>query len=252
MTLRVLSGPSVLASLCFVLCLAKGAHARGPEWFEPADAAKPSAPDGKGEAPKATPEGAAAEGAAAEAPKAGEPKAEAPTPPAAPCPPPVRVAKPKRAEPPPPRVEWYGWQTIATDLAAVAFVGAGASDEEDGGVALLGLGTYLLGAPIVHAANGQFGKGVASLGLRVGVPVAGALGGLMLGSATCREDDGWNENVCPLGQAALGSLLGILAASTLDAAVLAKKEVRPRPAVSIAPAVLPTPRGTSFGLTGTF
>lgn len=271
MRMRVSSGLSITSSLCFVLCLAKGAHARGPEWFEPADPAKPPTSESKGDAPKAPPgEGAAgttkgeatkAEATKVEATKGeatkGEVQAQPPAPCPAPAPPPRAVAKPKRDEPPPPQTEWYGWQTILTDLGSIALVAAGSSANDEGGdgggAMAAGVGMYFLGAPVVHAANGQWGKGVGSLGLRVGAPLTGMLGGFMLGTATCPEDDGINSApLCPLGQALVGGMLGLVAASVIDASVLAKKEVRPKPAVSLAPSVVPTKQGTTFGLAGTF
>lgn len=245
---RLLSTLSTLSSLGVVLCLANGAHAQGPEWFEPTEPPKASPAESKGAPPQAPPEEVAAE-----PPKAEPPQAKAPAAPPAPCPPPAPVAKPKRAEPPPQTV-WYGWQTILADAGAVTLaVSSGLLEENKGAPLAAGLGVYLLGAPLIHAVNGQLGKGAGSFGLRLGAPIAGTVGGLALGVATCPADDGLNNGpYCQIGLAALGGLAGIITASVVDAAVLAKKEVRPARALSIAPSVVPSRQGTTFGLAGTF
>jgi hypothetical protein len=248
---RLLSTLSTLSSLGVVLCLANGARAQGPEWFEPTEPPKASPAESKGATPPAPPEEATAE-----APEADPPQAKAPAKPPAPCPPapPAPVAKPKRAAPPPHQTVWYGWQTILADASAITLaVSSGLMEENQGAPVAAGLGVYLLGAPLIHAMNGQLGKGAGSFGLRLGAPIAGAVGGIALGVATCPPDDGLNSApYCQIGLAALGGLAGIVTASVVDAAVLAKKEVRPARAVSIAPSVVPTRQGTTFGLAGTF
>lgn len=79
-----------------------------------------------------------------------------------------------------------------------------------------GLGGLWLGGPIVHTAHGHWGLGLASLALRVALPVAGAaIGGA---AADCTKDE-W---LCGLGEAVLGYTIGTAAAITIDAAVLAR------------------------------
>jgi hypothetical protein len=274
MLMRVSSGLSIMSSLCFVLCLTKGAYARGPEWFEPADPAKPSTSESKVDAPKASPgEGAAgttkgeatkneaskseatkSEATKGEATKSEATKSEAQAQPPAPCPapapPPRAAAKPKRAEPS--QTEWYGWQTIATDVLAVALL-AGSGDSDDGRQVAAGLGVYLLGGPAVHLAHGELGKAGNSLGLRAGLPLAGGVLGYGLGALGCGDsEESLGDALCPVGMTALGVLVGAVGAVAIDAGAIAKKEVRPKLAVSLAPSVVPTKQGTTFGLAGTF
>jgi hypothetical protein len=244
---RLLALPSVAC----LFCLSAPALAKGPEWFEPAPV-KPSAGEGEGETPHDTP----GEGAPGAAPQGEAEKAAPP----APRPPSARVAKPKPLAPSaPPQIVGYGWQTMASDLTAISLLAlsSGIQDEHQNASTLAlsaGLGFYVLGAPLVHAANGQTGKGVGSLGLRVGAPLVGLLGGLATGAAFCPgERPGSNSaHICPIAHGALGFLLGSVAAILVDASVLAKKEVSARPSVSFAPFVVPTSGGSSFGLAGAF
>lgn len=67
---------------------------------------------------------------------------------------------------------WYGWQTLTTDgLALTGFAVAGALSESPDSsiyniIALGSLSSYMLGAPIIHAAHGNWGAAAGSLGLR--------------------------------------------------------------------------------------
>jgi hypothetical protein len=107
------------------------------------------------------------------------------------------VASPAPLPPPPPgasvtaRVEpagyrWYGWQIIITDSAGSLLSAIGALTPGGAGIALgvTGGAVAFLGGPIVHWAHGHVGRGFASMfGLRLGLPVAGALLGAGLGAA---------------------------------------------------------------------
>jgi hypothetical protein len=110
-----------------------------------------------------------------------------------------RVAKPS-----------YGGQIFAAD----GIVGALALGSGSGQV-LLGLG---LTGPVIHAAHGEFTSAFASLGLRVGAPVAGAYAG----AAICNgQDDSDNSYDC-MGSAMLGFAVGAAVALTIDYFVLAR------------------------------
>lgn len=116
---------------------------------------------------------------------------------------------------------WYGWQNLLVDAAALAVASvavSGVDDDSGGGAGVAFLGIYLLGGPIVHFAHGQLESGLASFGLRSGLPSVGG----MLGCAALSEvpvDLG-----CYVG-VVLGVGLGILTAIIIDAAVLAYEEV---------------------------
>jgi hypothetical protein len=162
---------------------------------------------------------------------------------------------------------WYGWQILIADGTAFALVvgGAGSNNgsQTNQGVVDVGVGTYLLGGPIVHFAHGSVGKGFGSLGLRVGLPVGGALGGLILGAI---GSSGNSNGISPaLEVAGVGFVLGIIAAPILDVTLLAYEYPSARdkaarsapPRLQLAP-VAAVPRDASgrmaptLGLVGAF
>lgn len=128
---------------------------------------------------------------------------------------------------------WYGWQTLATDggAALMAFVSAKAdgpfAKDALGGAAI---GTYVLGAPIVHAAHARVGATAGSLGLRLGSPVVFGLVGGILGGVSAPKDDGSLGGAIASGTSiAVGMFYGVLVgmgvASGIDAAALAHEKV---------------------------
>jgi hypothetical protein len=112
----------------------------------------------------------------------------------------------------------------------------------------------------VHAAHGNWGLGLASFGLRVGLPVVGILIGAS--TVTCHP----SEFLCGVGEIAMGLMIGEAAAITLDAAVLARwstfgtptpsPQQRPRAGppsgVALAPRLVATPNLALIGLGGSF
>jgi hypothetical protein len=110
--------------------------------------------------------------------------------------------------------QWYGWQTLVCDGVSVLTV-----------VVVVGIGGYLLCAPIVHVAHGRGLIALADLGLRVGAPVAGAFAGAGLGYLA---DDASGRNSTYGGAALVGGVLGfgvgLLGAVIVDAAVLARED----------------------------
>ena len=106
----------------------------------------------------------------------------------------------------------YGMQILVVDAAVVASALAIESGE-------IFVGGYLLSGPIVHVANGNGGKVIGSLLLRTGLPIGGA----MLGAAAANCDGSEDEFLCGVGEAAIGLLAGMVAATVIDATVLAKK-----------------------------
>lgn len=125
-----------------------------------------------------------------------------------------------------PRRTWYGWQTLVVDGAALSAILLGAaidgSGRDGGDVALLGLLGYELGPGIVHFVHRNPGRGFASFGVRLGMPLTGAF----LGASVSSNCDGFR---CEEDGAALGFLLGMAGAIAIDAAVFAFDERRPRP-----------------------
>jgi hypothetical protein len=137
--------------------------------------------------------------------------------------------------------EWYGYQTLAADGAAVVMTaGALVSDSPTNTLAYAALGTYLLGAPIVHFAHKRVGMGFADFGIRAGAPIVlGILGGFA-GALLSSQLSGVVEG------AGAGLVTGVLTASTLDAALFAQ-EAPARSADST-----PKPAATGFRLAPVF
>ena len=157
------------------------------------------------------------------------------------------------AAPPPsePLEASYRAQTAGADAAALGlvFVAAGT---KSGGVSQLALGTYMFGAPLVHLAHHRPGRAAGSLALRVGLPILGGVIGAKTYHSSCRaSDDTCDDDEGPIIQAALGILGGMIAASVIDTAVLAKGDEAPaRPGWS--PTVRANHDGFSLGVTGSF
>ncbi|MDC3955523.1 hypothetical protein [Polyangium jinanense] len=133
-------------------------------------------------------------------------------------PPPAPAASPAvRAAPTPTRIRrWYGWQTL---------IGIGAADTVAfplSWVKLALFGPITLGLrafvpPIVHWSHGHIGKGFGSLALNLCLPAATAGIGFALGLKWADYSPGvsWIS----------GGFIGILAAPTIDMAVLSTEEV---------------------------
>lgn len=139
-------------------------------------------------------------------------------------------------EPLPPR--WYGYQTIFADGGAIA-----------GGVAtggVLFLPGYLLGAPVVHAIHGRPLRGLLDLGLRLGMPLAGAI---VVGGSEYLATR--NKGLPLLTFSVLGAAGGAVAAMAVDATVLAWDEGAPRKNVlAISPSVRFFGKEKTLGLVG--
>ena len=124
------------------------------------------------------------------------------------------------------RTRWYGWQSLSADGAALlTLISAGAASDQKGHLSDVltygSVGIYLLGAPVIHFAHGNPGRGLGSLGLRAGVPVAfGAIGSKL---EDCSGDNYYD--LCGIVGIIVGGVLGIATAITIDAAVLSYDEV---------------------------
>jgi hypothetical protein len=127
---------------------------------------------------------------------------------------------------------WYGWQTMLPDAAALGLgltaYGLGKDDSVNTKpLALTAVALYLGGAPALHFIHGNATRGIESVLLRLGLPVAGGLLGGIAGSRFCHStDDGSN---CFLLGAAWGLLGGAVAASALDATLIAREPAHDPP-----------------------
>lgn len=125
-----------------------------------------------------------------------------------------------------PRRVWYGWQTLIVDGASLSAVLLGAALDQgstsDGApFAVVGLLGYELGPGIVHFVHRNPGRGFASFGVRLAMPLTGAF----LGASVSSNCDGYQ---CESDGAAAGLLLGMAGAIAIDAAVFAYDDRRPR------------------------
>ncbi len=146
-------------------------------------------------------------------------------------------------EPDPDARHWYGWETLTVDAVSIAAMP----------LAGVGVGGYLLGAPIVHAAHDRWGAAATSLGMRVALPIAGAYAGVALANCPKNTQD---EGMCGLGEALVGLGLGMLTAIVIDAAVLGYEPAPSKsatiarlPQVAIAPWIERDRKGASLALT---
>ena len=156
--------------------------------------------------------------------------------------------------------EWYGLPTLVIDVAALGvFVGgvlaADHHSDASGPLVLAGLGGYVVGGPIVHLTQHRVGMMFASLGLRVGAPLAGMGFGAIVGgvyySSTCHTD-GCGLVGMALG-AAWGLLGGLLVGSVVDITALARKPVTARQLkLSVLPMYKPTTGQAGVALRGTW
>jgi hypothetical protein len=167
----------------------------------------------------------------------------------------ARVARARDTGPSEKRpTSWYGWQTLLADAGAVGLWSLGlATEDEAGGGAIIGAGTavYAFGAPAIHWSHGQVNKGWGSLALRIGLPLAGAGAGMLIGSVACDPSD--NEFIpCPVAVGALGFLSGFVAAPIVDAAALAREPVKPSTGPDLQAAFVPTKNGGTLVFGGRF
>lgn len=160
---------------------------------------------------------------------------------------------------PPQRREWYGWQTVLVDVASLGLGatltglrGSGSSGRDVGNIAgVLTVTTFALGGPVVHAAHAQWEKAGASLGLRLGAPIAGALGGFLVGAASCPHDQ--RDVPCAAIGAGFGLFAGAATAIIVDAAVIAyKPEPKAALGVRFAPLIIADRDRLGAGFGGIF
>lgn len=161
---------------------------------------------------------------------------------------------PPLAPPPPRETRWYGWQTLLSDVGALALTimaATSAGHDDDAAAlraALIGGSAFLLGGPAIHVAHGHGQTAGISFALRLGVPLIA--GGIAAGiaSGSCGQYV-YDHEGCEVGPAAFGFALGALMAIILDASVLGRDEIPAR--TTSVPSVAFTPQrgggGLSFG-----
>jgi len=152
---------------------------------------------------------------------------------------------------------WYGWQTLATDGAALLLLAIDFSQgHSDAGLLGGSGGIYGLGGPIVHLAHGKPGAAALSLTARTLTPLVGAIVGSAATSncGTPNSEDG--NSACNLQGIAYGFFAGAGLAMLIDAALLAREDVKPeRPrsdGITVAPTAAVTKSTATVGAVGTF
>lgn len=138
---------------------------------------------------------------------------------------PPTVVEPAQAEP---RSRWYGAPILIGDGLAYACLLTAAGFESKAATILClppGLAGYVLVGPITHAVHGNWGRSALSVGVRGLLPIVGL-------AASLGADQGCGDRG-DCGDAALGGLLaGMLVATVLDVALLAREPSKPRPATT--------------------
>lgn len=161
-----------------------------------------------------------------------------------------RVAFAQASEPEP-EPEVYGLHILAADLVPVGILST-ATVFPQGPYLEASVGAYLLGGPIVHTLHGEYKRAAASLGLRVGLPIAGLLVGDLVHQATNPGDPHpWNFDGPPSLWWVLGGVAGFVAAMTLDQRVLAGG-YHARRASTVTPTANASRDGLAFGVVAAF
>jgi hypothetical protein len=112
---------------------------------------------------------------------------------------------------------WYGYQTLATDGAAIALALV-AGEENSEAPALGALGLYVLGAPTVHALHGRAAATAGSLALRLFLPLLSSIVGGATADCSTRVV---NDDNCDFGPRVVGLVVGMAAAVVIDSAAIA-------------------------------
>jgi hypothetical protein len=135
-------------------------------------------------------------------------------------------------------IDSYRLQTAMSDAAALAMFVIAAKSEDGDAAADLGFAMYVAGGPIVHLIHHHNGRAVASLALRVALPVVAGAVGAALTSGNCSNDD--DCGFAALGGALIGAVVGAGAASAIDIGYLSRGDDAPatRPAPILPPAPL--------------
>jgi hypothetical protein len=152
-----------------------------------------------------------------------------------------------------PRRSWYGWQTLIADGISTTVFFTALSEDDRGGqdtaeaLAWAGILGYEIAPAIVHFAHRNPGRGFASMGIRLGMPLAGAF----LGGAAA---SGCHGTDCKAAAAGVGFLLGMGGAIAIDAALLAfdyrESTARSARRTILAPLLSLSPQHAFVGLQG--
>lgn len=144
---------------------------------------------------------------------------------------------------------------VASGIGLAAFLGGMAAEKPGGGdtdasETLMGVGflTVTFAPPAIHLAHGEIARGFGSVGLRWGLGMLGAVVAVSI-----HECDSTNDWFCELDAIGPGFLVGLSAASLIDAFGMSEqKRWRPRTERTWTPVVAASSQGGQLGLAGTF
>jgi hypothetical protein len=173
------------------------------------------------------------------------------------------------AEPlsPAPREHWYGWELGIADGGSLAIIATGfglaISNDGDGNasddaaaftIVQVGLAGYLALAPVLHVVHERpVLRVLGSVGLRIGLPLAGAgLGAAAMSG--CSSSGSWGTS-CQAAGAGAGMLLGIVGAMAIDAALAfepLEREGSGSASLRLTPALQAAHGRTLLGVAATF
>ena len=142
----------------------------------------------------------------------------------------------------------YAKYMLAVDATSVGLLVAGALSEREGGEDTAATGALFtagalgvfFGGPIVHLSRGHGKRALASFGLRYAAITVGALAAMKL--ANCENSD---ELFCELEAAGPGILIGFVAASLIDGALMTDEPIAEP---TWTPTVSATQNGGTVGL----
>jgi hypothetical protein len=147
---------------------------------------------------------------------------------------------------------WYGWQTL---IVAGTSTAAGLAVNETASYGFCGV-ALVVGGATVHWVHGHIARGFASIGLDLGLGLAGAGLGALIGESSNRApDDGSHATYATFGALA-GVSVGLGVALLIDVAALGYDDVSdataPRSQAWMAPTMRLARGGGMLGVAGEF
>lgn len=153
---------------------------------------------------------------------------------------------------------WYGWQTLASDVAAMTMLYGGAASHTTS-LTVMAVALYGFGAPAIHATREHYEKVSLDMSLRLLLPLAGAFLADAFGAPQVQA---CSTRSAAYRQAAdndaAGAAGGAVVAILLDAASIAFEvspralDARAQPTVRWSPSVSVASQGGTVGVGGLF
>ena len=158
-----------------------------------------------------------------------------------------------------PRERWYGWQPLTADLTtatAATVVGIASDGRSSAGTVIFALAAtaYVTVPPIIHLRHHRIGTAGLSFATRVVLPTVGTLA--FYGAAAWayrreldeekRSEDSTGAGLGVALIALCGGIGGMIAATTLDAALYSREPITPTATWNIVPHVARDRVGIAF------